>query len=145
MDEKALKCLLQTYLNGLEAQLHAYQHQTFYQQQTQAAAGYFNKSLTVAEFQQASEQAIQQARIIFSSETSLLSLLSKWLIAVLSLGTVLLASTIKSRYETGKWQCRFFAHPMERTLEHWEDTETLLASPALASRAVKTNDNPVNF
>ncbi|MDR3501715.1 MAG: hypothetical protein P4L79_03950 [Legionella sp.] len=123
---EAAKCLLQAYLDGLQKQLHAYEHHTFYQQLTQAAADYFSNSLTSAEFQQASELAIQQARIVFNSQTSLLALISKWLVAVISLGTILLASTIKSRYETGKWQCRFFAHPMERALEHWEDTETLL-------------------
>lgn len=125
------KSLFQAYFQGLQEQLDDYKEHNFYGQLVQATNNYFANLSTIEEFQQASHAAIQQARIDIKGESNLLLILGKWLASVFSFGTILLASTIKSRYETGKWKCRFFEYPMERTLEHWEDTEALMINSRL--------------
>jgi len=76
------------------------------------------KSYTL--FKEESQQLTQQlcAQIQPHSDTNIIG---KWIVSVITLGTILLASVIKSKLETGKWQNRFFEKAGEKEIQDFDE------------------------
>lgn len=106
----------QCYFNSLLTRLNQYGDEGFAlcESLKTLSDNYFSaKTISYEQFKARSEQSIDLVREYLAHKQSLLLLAAKWLLAIATLGTVLIADMIKNKIESGAWTCRYFSYPGE--------------------------------
>lgn len=69
---------------------------------------FFQNSLTYEVFKNECQTQVKEMRAYLRGQDTVLNMLGKWMLAIATLGTAVAISTLKTRVETGKWNCYFF-------------------------------------
>lgn len=83
---------------------------------TAACENYFNGQMGYDNFKTCCDSATQQAHTYLRDEKYLSHLIGKCFLAIATLGTAVVASTIYTGMKTGDWTCRFFEVPEEENI-----------------------------